>query len=297
MRKLLISATAAALLTSAPLFAEKDGSNSIGFQGTGSITDGGATFGYSAFGTDAPGADFTGVGAGDQLFEHGWFYRLSGDAQEFPMGDPSGSSYAGNTAVIDWADVGARGIFAAQETSVVTETGAGAGHVTHTLLITNNSPADIVFTLFHFTDVDVAGSFSGNTADATSTPDFITIQSGGETVEYRAGGNTAYEVAPFGAGNPESNLEDGDVDNFANTGLPFPSGDFTGAFQWSDVLIPSGGDATFSVTLGANTSAPTPPGVVVTGFPPPLPVPTLSIYALIALFGLMVLLVRRKVTQ
>jgi hypothetical protein len=57
-----------------------------------------------------------------------------------------------------------------------------------------------------------------------------------------AGGNFGYYLAgvtarkflvrPYGAGSVRSELNDADVDDFANTGLPFGPGDFTAGWQF-----------------------------------------------------------------
>jgi len=252
---------------------------------TGTITSGAATFEYTSFGADAPTVNFLGAGAGDQLFEYGWFFRVAGDAQEFVFDDPDLGDYVGDTVTLTWNDVGGRGLFSAVEVDVINEVAAGQATFSSIMTITNTSGSPLTITVFNYADIDVAGVFGDDSAVISNSPDFITIDSaGGETVEYRAGGNDFYGVAPFGS-RPENDLLDADLDDFANTGLPFGPDDFTGVFQWLDIEIPDGESLILETSIGANTAANVPAAPIVTGGPTgdPIQVPTLNTYMLILL--------------
>ena len=73
----------------------------------------------------------------DHLFETGWWFRVAGGTQEtfFPV--PTTQNYTGTTSTNDWTDVGALGLFSAQEVSVVKNTAGPSGFVTMTMKITN----------------------------------------------------------------------------------------------------------------------------------------------------------------
>ena len=93
------------------------GANSSLVRAQGTITEAPATFVLNAGAfDDSPSANFTGVSATlaqDHLFETGWWFRVSGGAQEtfFPV--PTTQNYTGDTATLDWASLGGA-LFSAQ---------------------------------------------------------------------------------------------------------------------------------------------------------------------------------------
>jgi len=230
-------------------------------RGGGDVVSGGIAFTYGAFGLDSPNANFTGTGTGDALFEYGWYFRLPGAADETSFDAPTTSSYVGSTATLNWTGLGAS--FDADEMTVVEENAPGEGTVNTILLLTNTLATDLTVSVFHYADLDVAGSFAGDEAALITSPDHISVTEGGEIAEYRAGGNTFFEVAGFNANELGLN-GDGAVTNFTNSGLPFPTGDFSGGFQW-DLVIPAGGTVSFGVSLGGNAMAPVPAPLIITG--------------------------------
>ncbi len=229
-------------------------------QAQGTITDGAASFvrGTSPF-DGSPDANFTGVSptlVQDHLFEFGWAFRVAGDAAEtfFPV--PSAQNYTGNTSTLDWADVGARGLFSAQEVAVVTDTTAPSGFVTVTMTITNISGADLAIDVFNLADIDLqptAGNDSAATGDGNH---HLTLSDAGtNTAAYRGLQANAHLVRPFGASDIGAVLANASIDNFDSTGTPFGPGDFTGGFQWTGVVIPAAGNASFTVVLAVNDAA------------------------------------------
>ena len=131
-----------------------------------SITSGSATFtrtSPSSF--DAtPTANVAGVtaGAGDQVFEFGWWYRVSGDTAETPFPLPTSQAYVGDTSTITWTNVNGRG-FDAQETCVVLGIASPiGGKVTCTMRITNPGAAALTIYIFVMTDVDLGGTASSD---------------------------------------------------------------------------------------------------------------------------------------
>ncbi|MBP9143189.1 MAG: hypothetical protein KBF21_01410 [Thermoanaerobaculia bacterium] len=205
----------------------------------------------------SPTSNFTGVGTGDYLFEDGWWFRVSGDAQEFFFPAPTTTTCAAAAGTITWSNVSARG-FDASLAVAITSLGAGSGEVIQTMTITNLSDAaPLTIDLFHFADFDVNGTAGTDTATLGNPNTFIQVaDTTAGTAEYRAFGPaaTSYMVRAFGAADVAVLLGDADVDNLDNTGLPFASGDITSAFQWS-LVIPALGSASVSVALTGNQPA------------------------------------------
>ena len=230
-----------------------------GAQGT--IIDAPATFVLNAGAFSAsPSANFTGVSATltqDHVFESGWWFRVSGDTQEtfFPV--PTTQNYVGNTATIDWTDVGGRQLFSAQLVWQVTNTGGPSGYVTGTMTITNigSLGAPLLIDIFHMLDFDLAGAGSDSATLVTANNHIALTDPSLNTAEYRGLLANAFQVAPFGATDIGAVLSNAVVDNFANTGLPFGPGDFTGGFQWTTVTIPVAGSQAYTVVFSVNTGA------------------------------------------
>jgi hypothetical protein len=227
----------------------------------GTITEGTAT--YDVTGFDG-GLDWRtsivvpdGPAATDRLWASGWAYRLMGDTQESNFGAaPSTSDYTGNVATFTWSDVNGLGAFDASLVVELSQPNAGEAVITRTLTIENISDGSITIDVFNYEDFDINGSFGNDTAALTNDPDHITIIDGPDTGEYRAGGNTNFQVTAFQV--LLLALEDAAVTDLDGSGLPFGPGDFTGAFQWSMVEIPLFGSYTVQTTNGFGALAPTP---------------------------------------
>jgi hypothetical protein len=226
--------------------------------GQGTITDAPATFvrNTGAF-SNSPSANFTGVSATltqDHLFETGWWFRVSGDTQEtfFPV--PTTQSYVGTTSTNAWTDVGARGLFSAQEVSVVKNVGGPSGYVTMTMKVTNLSGSTpLTIDLFHMADIDLNGSTNDSATLLYRNNHMRLTDPSGNVAEYKGVGAKAFLVRPFGATDLGSVLGDTSVTNFDNSGLPFGPGDFTGGFQWS-LVVPASGSASVTAVLSVNNS-------------------------------------------
>lgn len=231
------------------------------------LTAGGATYTipatshYDATQT----SNFTGVGTGDQLFEDGWWFRVSGDTQEFFFPAPDTTTCAGAAGTITWANVSARGLFSASNTLALTSTAANTGELILTMSITNLSAVNpLVITLFHGADFDVNGTAGTDNATLLNANYDIRIaDTTAGVVEYRAFNPPAdaFLVRPFNATTDVfGRLGDAILDNFDNSGLPATSIDFTGAFQWN-LNIPASGTASVRVALNANALPATPVGL------------------------------------
>lgn len=222
------------------------------------IVDGTAKFRRSTSAWDtSPSGDFVGVSATltqDHLFEAGWWYRVAGDPAEkfFPV--PDSASYIGPSSLLQWADVDARGLFGAQEQSSVIDTtgftGGPSGYVSQVLIIQNLSAVDpLSIEIFHMADLDLAGAGS-DSADFTEFRPLTILDltdPSGNFGNYLvnptpiAGSEFAgFLVRPFGATDVGTVLSDAAVTDFDSTTVPFGPGDFTGGFQTSMTIPPSG---------------------------------------------------------
>ena len=207
-------------------------------------------------------SNFTGVGTGDYVFEDGWWFRVSGDTQEFFFPAPTTTTCAGAAGTITWADVSARGLFSASNTLALTSPGASMGELILTMSITNLSAVNpLVISLFHGVDFDVNGTAGTDNAVLLNPNNYMRItDTTAGAAEYRAFNPpaNAFLVRPFAATTDVFGvLGNAAVDNFDNTTLPTDNIDFTGAFQW-DLTIPASGTASVSVAMNANAPPTTP---------------------------------------
>ncbi|WP_257387241.1 hypothetical protein [Tahibacter caeni] len=224
--------------------------------GQGTITAGSANYVLTASHWDiTPAVDFTGVGTGDQLFEAGWWFRIQGDTQETVFPTPTTQNYTGNTATISWTDLGGRGL-AVTKTHVISSAGAGSGEVATTLSVTNNGASAITLHLFQMIDLDVNGSAGTDNATLVQPNNYIRVTDAtAGACEWRGPGAVGYLVLPFAAATDvAAQLSNASVTDFANTGLPFGPGDFTGGLQWTLQLGP-GASGTVQVYVACNQTA------------------------------------------
>ena len=204
----------------------------------------------------SPSSNLTGVGTGDYLFEDGWWFRVSGDAQEFNFPTPDTTTCAAAAGTITWTNVSARG-FSASLAISISSAAASSGEVLQTMTINNLSAAGpLTLDLFHFADFDVNGSFGTDNATLALANTYIQLtDTTAGTAEYHAfsPNANAFMVRPFSSAGTDvaGLLSDALVTNLDNSGLPFVSGDFTGGFQWS-LVIPASGTASVTVAMAGN---------------------------------------------
>lgn len=206
-------------------------------------------------------SNLTGVGTGDYVFEDGWWFRISGDAQEFFFPAPNTTTCAGASGTITWTDVNARG-FSATNTLALTSASANTGELILTMSITNLSASNpLVIALFHGVDFDVNGTAGTDNGTLLNPNDYIRItDTTAGVAEYRAFNPPAdaFLVRPFAATTDVFGLlGNAVVDNFDNSGLPATSIDITSAFQWN-LTVPASGTASVSVALNGNAGPATP---------------------------------------
>lgn len=226
----------------------------------GTITSGGATFVRNTSGFDfSPSANFTGVtsGAGDQIFEYGWWYRVSGDTAETPFPNPTSQTYTGDTSTLVWTNVNSRG-FDAREVCVVLGIATPVGgKVTCTMTITNPGATALVIDLFVMTDVDLGGT-AGSDSVTVGIPQQrldLTDSTVPDTAQFAGVSANALMVRPFNAvTDVAALLSDTAITNFDNSGVPATNFDFTGGFQWS-LSVPAGSSRDAVTVVAFNTPA------------------------------------------
>lgn len=245
----------------------------------GTVSDGGVTFGYNVdFNTSSGNtvnADFTGASPGDQLYESWWFFRVNGETQETALGTPDAedySLYGGTTGRLTWNDPGGSGDFSAFLDFNVIETAPGEGVVFQNLVIVNTGATDLDIDIFHYTDLDLSGTWRRDSAALQANPDGIEmlISDGatGATAPFIGYDADAYQVTTWRA--LLNDLTDTSVTNLDNSGLPFNgtgTADFTGGFQWTQTVAPGtyerflvqfGSDAALQDPLISTVPEPTP---------------------------------------
>lgn len=227
----------------------------------GTITSGTATFVRSASAFDiTPAANFTGVTAtplNDQVFEFGWWYRVSGDTAETPFPTPTTQSYVGDTSTITWTNVNGRG-FDAQETCVVLGIASPiGGKVICTMRIINTGASALGIDLFVMADIDLGGTAASDsvTVGIPQQRLDITDSSVADTAQFAGVSANALLVRPFSATTDVAALlSDAAITNFDNSGVPASNIDFTGGFQWT-LSVPSGASRDVVSVIAVNTTA------------------------------------------
>lgn len=193
-------------------------------------------------GTDASGAN--------PLFRTGWWYRIDGvDTRENPFPPPDSQSYgADGLLVAEWNNVDGKGFFARERTWVFDDEGPSGGFVSNMAVNWGSNPGHGI-TLFHFLDVDVAGTFQNDSAIGRG-PGYVKITDGASTIRYVGSFPEHHMVASYdnlNGGEIKRRLNDAVVDDLDDTGLPFGPGDVTAGFQfrtfapfgWARVMVSS----------------------------------------------------------
>jgi len=211
--------------------------------------------------TDGAITDFEVPIGTDHQFSNWWWYRVAGDSAETIMPPPDTESYDGDTATLTWNDVDGRGLFDAQLEVLILSFPPGS-FLLQGFTVQNISGGNLDLQVFAYTDMDLDGSAANDSASAAAGPpsqgiDIVDVSLGGVLGYY----SDAYRVDAFSI--VRDALNDAVIDDFADTGLPFGPGDYTGAFQWGWVL-PSGYQRTFYTLTCVNAG----PGQCVLTGPP-----------------------------
>lgn len=174
--------------------------------------------------------------------------RTLGDARgRQGGGTPDFEDYAGSVSLLEFDDPGGGGLFSAILNAEVIETGANTGNLFHDLRLRNDSASDLIIDIFHDSDFDLAGTFGNDSADILIEVSDGTLP---ETASFVGYGADAFEVGTYST--LLQRLTNGTQTDLGNSGLPFGTGDFTDAFQWSSVVIGAGEVADFLTQFGSN---------------------------------------------
>lgn len=233
------------------------------------ISHGDSTFGFtsaSALGAIGGNTNRTGTGGGasafftvdgstvDHLFQNWWWYRVAGSSREFAFSNFVSQSGGGSNQTLTYSEVeGVRAVL----TFSIQDQGVGA-IVEQRMVVTNmNTAGNMELELFNYADFDVGGTAGGDSADLMA-PERMRITDGANFAEFQGVASTAYQVTSFAT--LRGLLSNASVDNLNNTGLPFGPGDWTGAFQWSSIMLAPGQSFTVVERLSVNVAVPTPGG-------------------------------------
>ncbi|MBL8724536.1 MAG: hypothetical protein JNK49_10845 [Planctomycetes bacterium] len=188
-------------------------------------------------------------------FEHWWYYRVAGDTRELSLravGPTSGGLAPFQThGDRDFGDVDLRGLLRANVDLDIYATGPASGVFTSRVTLTNLSAAPVTLDLFAYTDLDIAGTSGNDVCTGTSNTHVVTDWTGVQ-VEIRAAGADASDVGAYPS--IRNRLTNTSVDNLANVLPPF-SGDYTGAFQWSNRTLQPREELSFTVVFAVDTAA------------------------------------------
>jgi len=163
----------------------------------------------------------------------------------------------------------------------VFDNGTNAGNLFQGLAISNTSGAQLSIDIFHYSDLEVGGGSTGDSAVLGSSLGnlAIDVSDGSDTTPIIAYGADNFWVSRWNSRNSVlRNLTDGNVDNFSDQGLPFNNNDITVGFQWSRTLD-AGSTESFLTQFGSNAPLLDPSVTIV-------PEPNLAVLLGLGLVGL-----------
>jgi hypothetical protein len=237
--------------------------------GQGTITSNTGSFSLQNIPTspvlDSAEANFIPNGGPDHVNEQWWWFRLQGDTRETPFHAGMAGfsqSYNANSAVLTFNQTG---LFNAEMSYIILNYvpgfDPGTSEVQSQVRIANTSGAPLTLSVFNYHDFDVFGS--GGDSAVMQLPTMRISDAGVLSHQgiYRANGASLYRAGVSGV--TELGLFNANVDNFANDGLPFAAGNFSGGFQWN-LTIPTDEIATLSATF-AIVAVPEPSSMLLIG--------------------------------
>ncbi len=236
----------------------EDASLSFGVDLSGQISDGNATYEIDSLGTRF---NFS-VNGNEYLGTSKWFFRTSAGMQEDSLGLPVSAVYDGQKATLRWVDSESGSEFA-QVVYEIESTGNTSALLKTTLYLTNPTVSPDTISVYQLLNLDILTPLSDEFSLAQD-PNVIHFN---DSVEqqyfgaYAAGGNDAYQAATNGS--IASILNDDQVDDLQNTGLPFGPGDGEFSVQWgvgqNQILVLSGQSLKIQTNLAVgDTDVPIP---------------------------------------
>lgn len=209
----------------------------------------------SATSYGGPAMDLFLTGTSENLFGDWWFYRSGADNREFSLANAT--SRVVNTSDATYGYNLTNGLTASLRYDF-SSPGANTALVTQTMVVTNPGSTPMPLSLFHYVDTQLGGADAGDAATLTTPNSRMMLTDTGITVDWWANGASNYQVGTWPA--IRDVLSNALVNDLNNTGLPYTSTDWTGAFQWI-LEVPAGGSVTVVSSYGFNTAAVPAPGV------------------------------------
>lgn len=204
-------------------------------RGQGAATDQAVTLTYlSNHWTSSPRAMLAGTEPQLEtglLYEFGWWYRLDGDPREYTFPVPDTQTYSNGRVTAVWNNLHGKGLKVTEYTDVF-DNERPAGSLRSTLYVANNGATTRTLTTFHYVDVNLARSAGGDVGQLASSQfmKFTDAADPGAVMRYRAFGAQHHQVGPYPG--LRARLNDADLDELDDTGLPFGPGDASAAFQF-----------------------------------------------------------------
>ncbi|MDX2116433.1 MAG: hypothetical protein SFZ24_12555 [Planctomycetota bacterium] len=208
------------------------------------------------------------LGTPDHAFQLWWWFRAPGIVERefaFPDADFGGESYAGNIANILWTNIGVSGArFNARLETILTEGQApGQASVEQNLYITNREMTTVTLHFFAYADLEAGASTAGDTVTLQdqATRLLRITDTSGQFIDWQSSSAANFAVsrgASAGGLQLRNALNDNAPTTLNNSGLPFTSDDFSGAFQWT-LVLPPGVTQVIGHTISVNLSLAAPP--------------------------------------
>ncbi|QOJ13112.1 MAG: hypothetical protein HRU75_00020 [Planctomycetia bacterium] len=195
---------------------------------------------------------FAGGDTTDQLFQQWWWYRVNGvNNREFALSNRTSNIAVGNELTLHYSEP--EGLDAVVRYRLIDGPNTPAScQVIGTVLLTTTSQTPLNVSFFGYIDLDLEGA-GGDVATFVAPGQLrVTDQATGFFGEVFAPTANFYGVGAFST--IRALFSDADIDNLANTGVPFGPGDFTGAVQWN-VAVASGSPVQLPFAFSLNTSA------------------------------------------
>jgi hypothetical protein len=186
--------------------------------------------------TSVPTADESmDTGSGDPLVQHCWFFRILGETRQYTFAnDATATRVVTNpNMVTTWPDVASRTMISATLTQTAVSTGTTSGYIREDMTVTNISSSPITVNLYAYTDFDVGGTANDARGDLNSQVVQNTTPT--DSVEFFAVGNTT--AAVMAGPTLLTNITGTVVYDLPGWTGSFGPGDYTGAVQWSGLLL------------------------------------------------------------
>lgn len=190
----------------------------------------------------------------DHAFQHGWYYRVAGDARELSLRNIGGvvtGGFGPTHGDRDFSNVDNRGLLKVSLDYDVYASGPASGVFISRCTVMNTSNAPVTFDMFAYSDLDIANTSGDDTCHGNNSSHFVGDGSGVQ-VEIRANGNDLSQASAFPG--LRNQLTDLAITTLSGA-PPIFTGDYTGAFQWQNRTLQPFEQRTYTVTFAVDTAA------------------------------------------